>query len=87
MKGECITPMYNTQLALSQTRKGKCQGDAPFPTVNQYPGPVKRGKPTEKLLITLPTLEQETSVVPAETNSVLGAKKRGLDLRETQLYI
>lgn len=44
MKGECITPMYNTQLALSQTRKGKCQGDAPFPTVNQYPGPVKRGK-------------------------------------------
>lgn len=31
MRGERITPMYNTQLALSQTRKGKCQGDTPFP--------------------------------------------------------
>lgn len=30
MQGEHITPMYNTQFPLSQTRKGKCQ-TRPFP--------------------------------------------------------
>lgn len=82
-----ITPMYTTQLARSQPRKGQESArDAPFPTVSQYPRPVKLGKPTEKLC-SLSSPLQKPDLLSHNSGDTLTVRRKGLRLRDTTLYL